>query len=123
MSEAIPEISFSLTPSESVPTPVDETLTISGQAADAAAVGDAISDLGTTTAENLAAAVSAINAAIAALFPVGAVYASVSSTAPVFYGTWVEIVIPTTWGDLNTGNRSFTSGTGEGTLHFWQRTE
>ena len=56
------------------------------------------------------------------MFPVGSVYVSTSSTAPTFGGTWQEIVIPATWGDIEDGNRSYYFGTGTGTLHFWKRT-
>lgn len=111
MTEGIPEITLTLDVMETVPAPVDPTLTIQGQAADAKATGDAISGLQTT-----------LTAAIAALFPIGAIYVSTSSTAPAFYGTWQEIVIPATWGDLEDGMRSYTEGTGTGTLHFWKRT-
>lgn len=107
----IPEISFTLEVMDTVQAPVDSTLTIQGQAADAKATGDAI-----------AAVQTAMTAAIAALFPVGAIYVSVNSTAPAFYGTWTEIQIPATWGDLEDGNRSYTDGTGTGNLHFWRRT-
>ena len=107
----IPEITFTLDVLDSVQAPVDPTLSIQGQAADAHATGQAISDLNT-----------ALTAAIAALFPIGSIYVSVTSTAPVFYGTWTEIKIPATWGDLEDGNRSYTDGTGTGSLHFWRRT-
>ena len=107
----IPEISLSVSVMETVQAPVDATLSIQGQAADAKATGDAISALQT-----------ALTAAIAALFPIGSIYVTTSSTAPVFYGTWVEITIPATWGDLEDGMRSYTDGTGTGTLHFWRRT-
>jgi hypothetical protein len=60
--------------------------------------------------------------AIELMFPVGSIYVSTSSTAPTFGGTWVEVVIPATWGDLEDGNRSYRNGTGTGTLHFWKRT-
>ena len=123
--ETLPEIIFEVNPSESVPVPVDDTLSVEGEAADAAAVGAALASAAETTAENLASAVSTLNAAIAALFPVGAIYATTSSSAPAFYGTWVEVMIPTTWGDLNTGARNYSNvGTGDtpGTIHFWRRT-
>ena len=54
-------------------------------------------------------------------YPVGAIYMSTSSTAPNFGGTWQEIVMPATWGDIEDGNRSYVSGTGTGTVHFWKR--
>lgn len=109
--QGIPEITLVLTVMDTVQAPVDATLSIAGQAADAKATGDAI-----------ALVQSALGAAIAALFPIGAIYVSTSDTAPVFYGTWVEIIIPATWGDLEDGMRSYTNGTGTGTLHFWRRT-
>ena len=111
LEEGIPEITLSLAVDNTVPAPVDNTLSISGQAADAKATGDAISALQTT-----------LEAAIAALFPVGAIYVSTSSTAPAFFGTWVEVVIPATWGDIEDGMRSYTNGTGTGNLHIWRRT-
>ena len=111
MPNNIPEISLTLEAQETVQAPVDDTLSIAGQAADAKATGDAIAALQT-----------AVNAAIAALFPVGAVYASLSNEAPAFYGTWSEITLPATWGDIEDGMRSYTDGTGTGTLHFWRRT-
>ena len=126
MSETvIPDITFSINAAESVPVPVDDTLSISGQAADAAAVGEALASAAQTTASNLSTAVNALNAAIAALFPVGAIYVSTSDTSPAFFGTWVEIMIPVTWDDLNTGARDYqTKGENDtpGTVHFWKRT-
>ena len=107
----IPEITLTLQVMDTVQAPVDATLSIQGEAADAKATGDAIAALQT-----------AVNASIAALFPVGAVYCSLSDTPPVFYGTWVEITMPATGGDIEDGMRSYEDGTGTGTLHFWRRT-
>ena len=109
--EGIPEITLALTVMDTVTAPVDPTLSISGQAADAKATGDAIANLNTV-----------LSAAIASLFPIGAIYVSTVATAPVFYGTWTEIRIPATHGDLKDGMRSYVDGTGTGTLHFWRRT-
>jgi hypothetical protein len=109
--EGIPEITLTLQVMQTVQAPVDATLSIEGEAADAKATGDAISALNTT-----------LTTAIAALFPIGSVYVSVNPTAPAFYGTWVEITMPATWGDIEDGMRSYTDGTGTGTLHFWRRT-
>lgn len=111
MADGIPEITLQLTVMDTVPAPVDPTLSVAGQAADAKATGDAITLVNQT-----------LNNAIASLFPIGAIYVSTISTAPVFYGTWVEIKIPATWGDLEDGMRSYVDGTGTGTLHFWRRT-
>jgi hypothetical protein len=113
LTDGIPEITLQMEANSVVQSPVDPTLSISGQAADAKATGDAI---------------AAINAEITdildLLFPVGAIYVSVTSTAPEFIGdaTWVEIKIPATWGDIEDGNRSFVDGTGTGTIHIWRRT-
>ena len=107
----IPEITLTLSVMETVQAPIDDTLSIAGEAADAKATGDAIANVQTV-----------LTAAIAALFPVGSVYASVNDTAPAFYGTWTEITMPATWGDIEDGMRSYTDGTGTGTLHFWRRT-
>lgn len=109
--DGIPEITMQVDVMTTVPAPVDPTLSIQGQAADAKATGDAINNLQTI-----------FNAAIASLFPIGAIYVSTVATAPVFYGTWQEITIPATWGDLEDGMRSYVAGTGTGNLHFWKRT-
>ena len=109
--EGIPEITLTLSVMETVQAPVDDTLSVAGEAADAKATGDAIANLNTT-----------LTAAIAALFPIGSIYVSMTSTAPAFYGTWVEIVMPATWGDIEDGMRSCTPGTGTGNMHFWKRT-
>lgn len=109
--EGIPEITLQVQVMETVQAPVDATLSITGQAADAKATGDAI-----------AAVQTALTAAIAALFPIGCIYTTTTATAPVFYGTWVEITMPATWGDIEDGMRSYTDGTGTGTIHYWRRT-
>ena len=109
--EGIPEITLQLTVMDTVTAPVDPTLSIAGQAADAKATGDAIAAVNATLAN-----------AIAALFPIGAIYVTTVSTPPVFYGTWVEITMPATWGDIEDGMRSYVDSTGTGTMHFWRRT-
>jgi len=108
--EGIPEITLVLTVMDTVQAPVDPSLSISGQAADAKATGDAIAALST-----------AFNTAIASLFPIGSFVINTSDTPPTFYGTWVEVTIPATWGDLEDGMRSYTEATGTGDLHMWLR--
>ena len=109
--QGIPEITLELTVMDTVQAPVDATLSIAGQAADAKATGDAIAALQTS-----------INAAISSLFPIGSIYVYMSSTAPTFYGTWVEVTMPATWGDIEDGMRTCAPGTGTGNVHFWKRT-
>lgn len=123
----IPEVHFALEVAATVQAPVDDTLSISGMAADAKAVADAIDG----TKAELQAAIDDVaddlSAVYGALFPVGCIYASTSSTAPTFGGTnwrWREIKVPATWGDLEDGFRSFAYvGTSDtpGTVHFWLR--
>ena len=55
-------------------------------------------------------------------FPVGSIYASTSSSAPSFGGTWQEVKVTTTISGLKTGDHNVVAGTGTGTLHYWQRT-
>ena len=126
--DGIPEVSFTMTVSETNQAPVDTTLSISGMAADAKATGDAIAEAKSTVEGEIGELETQIGTIIGNLFPVGAVYVSVTSTAPTFGAntwTWQEIMIPTTWGDLEDGSRSYQdkeSGDTPGTLHFWRRT-
>ena len=53
--QGIPEISLRVSPAETVQAPVDATLSISGEAADAAAVGAALASLQTTLETAIAA--------------------------------------------------------------------
>ena len=57
-----------------------------------------------------------------ALFPVGAIWMTSGDNVPAFYGTWAEVRITATWEELTNGDRSYTAGTGAGTVHFWRRT-
>ena len=124
----IPEVTFTLQLSEVVQAPIDATLSIAGQAADAKATGDAINDAKAALQDEIDDLEDGIGLLAGQLFPVGSVYCSISSTAPTFGAAswvWQEILIPTTWGDLEDGSRSYadrSAGDSAGTLHFWRRT-
>ena len=126
--DGIPEVSFTLSVSETQQAPVDSTLSISGMAADAKATGDAIEAAKEDLQEEIDDLETGIASVVGSIFPVGAIYISTASTAPTFGGTswtWKEIMIPATWGDLEDGSRSYTDkGANDvpGTLHFWRRT-
>lgn len=109
--EGIPVITLELSVMQTVQAPVDATLSITGQAADAKATGDAI-----------AAVQTALTAAIASLFPIGTIVTTSLTTPPAFYGTWVEVVFPATWGDVEDGMQTYIVGTGTGNTHHWLRT-
>ena len=55
-------------------------------------------------------------------YPVGTVITTTNSSAPAFGGTWTEVKIVRTLSDMKTGNTHHETGTGSGTLHYWQRT-
>ena len=125
--EGIPEVGFTLEVHNTQQAPIDDTLTISGMAADAKATGDAIDAAKAELQEEIDNIETGVDSVAGKLFPVGAVYISTSSTAPIFGGSnwnWQEILIPTTWGDLEDGQRSYAekgSGDTAGTMHFWLR--
>ena len=124
--DGIPEVSFELEVSETVQAPIDPTLSIEGMAADAKATGDAIAAAKQDLQEEIDAIETGVESVAGKLFPVGCVYISTSATAPTFGGTswrWQEILIPTTWGDLEDGQRSYAEKgeSAAGTLHFWLR--
>lgn len=126
--DGIPEVNFGVQVSQVVQAPIDDTLTIAGMAADAKATGDAINAAKAELQEEIDAIDTGVDSVPGKLFPVGAIYVSTSSTAPTFGGstwTWQEVLIPTTWGDLEDGSRSYRAtetGDTPGTLHFWLRT-
>jgi hypothetical protein len=136
--DGIPEVTFTMEMDDVVQSPVDDTLSIAGMAADAKATGDAIADAVSTlngtigdTKTELQGDIGTVEGNVTALpgnlFPVGSIYVSTSSSAPTFGGTnwrWQEIMIPVTYGDLMDGSRSYaTIETGDtpGTIHFWMR--
>ena len=127
--DGIPEVNFEVQVSEVVQAPIDDTLTISGMAADAKATGDAIAAAKVELEEEIQDIIINVSGVADALFPVGCIYTTTSATAPAFGGPnwrWVEIMIPVTHGDLEDGSRSYADRTAEdtpGTLHFWRRIE
>ena len=191
----IPRISLQVRAMQLAQVPVDDTLSIEGEAADAKAVGDALagkvdstdyaalnvngevidtetntitvygSDIALSNAEGadtIDEAISAINdtldgvnddlseldgktandilyvsggstikavvdalpaSVFDAVYPVGSIF-STSATQPPSRGEWDEILIQSTWEQLNTGNRSYVSGTGTvatGIIHSFRR--
>ena len=125
--EGIPEVNFTLSVSETVQAPVDDTLSISGEAADAKATGDKIAEVKAELEEEIQDIAINVSGVANTLFPVGCVYISTSATAPAFGDswTWIEIKMPATWGDIEDGFRSYEAveaGDTTGSLHFWKRT-
>lgn len=59
---------------------------------------------------------------IQGMFPVGAIYMTTSATAPTFYGTWTEILLPFTHDALKNGMFSYVNGSAVGNVHFYLRT-
>ena len=124
--DGIPEVSFEVEVSNVVQTPVDDTLSIEGMAADAKATGEAIDAAKAELQEEIDAIDTDVADVYGKMFPVGAIYVSTSATAPTFGGTewrWQEILIPVTYGDLMSGARDYTEVGTEtpGTVHFWLR--
>ena len=125
--DGIPEVSFTLEVSNVQQAPVDDTLSIAGEAADAKATGDAIAQAKADLQEEINEIETGVDSVIGKLFPVGSIYVSTSSSAPTFGGTnwnWQEIMIPVKQGDLIDGSRNYAAkGVGDtpGTIHFWLR--
>lgn len=127
VNDGIPEVTFTMEVENTVQAPVDDTLTVSGMAADAKATGDAIAAARAALQEEIDNIETGVESVAGKLFPVGSIYISTSASAPTFGGTnwnWQEIMIPVTQGDLMDGSRSYTakgSGDTPGTVHFWLR--
>lgn len=123
----IPEVTFTMEVENTVQAPVDDTLTVSGMAADAKATGDAIAAAKADLQEEIDNIETGVESVAGKLFPVGSIYISTSDSAPTFGGTnwnWQEIMIPVKQGDLINGSRSYAakgSGDTPGTIHFWLR--
>jgi hypothetical protein len=65
---------------------------------------------------------SSILEVIQSMFPVGAIYMTTSATAPTFFGTWTEVLMPFTHDALKSGTFSYVNGSGTGNVHFYLRT-
>lgn len=124
----IPEINLALSVPDTIYQGTDATLTSQGQPADAKAVGDRfdevdgiVADLAVEVADLADAAVT--KDMLAEAYPIGSVYVTTLSVVPeVLTGTWTEIMMPMTWGDLQNGTRNYETGTSTGNLHFFLRT-
>lgn len=124
--DGVPEVTFEVEVSNVVQTPVDDTLSIAGMAADAKATGDAIDAAKAELQEEIDAIDTGVDSVPGQLFPVGSIYVTTSATAPTFGGTnwrWKEILLPVTYGDLMSGARDYADVGDEtpGTVHFWLR--
>jgi predicted amino acid-binding ACT domain protein len=124
--DGIPEVTFEVEVANVVQTPVDDTLSIPGMAADAKATGEAIDAAKNELQEEIDAIDTDVNSVYGKIFPVGSIYVSTSATAPTFGGTnwrWQEILLPVTYGDLMSGARDYAEVGTEtpGTVHFWLR--
>lgn len=125
--DGMPEVDFDVEVLTTVQAPVDDTLTISGAAADAAATGEAITAAKEAVEEEIDAVADDLADLAGELFPVGSIVLTTSSTAPTFGAAnwnWQEIMLPVTQGDLIDGARNYaakTSGDTPGNIHFWLR--
>lgn len=124
--DGIPEVTFEVEVSNVVQTPVDDTLSIAGMAADAKATGEAIDAAKAELQEEIDAIDTDVSGVYGRMFPVGSIYVSTSATAPTFGESnwnWQEILMPVTYGDLMSGARDYTAVGEEtpGTVHFWLR--
>lgn len=121
-----PEVEFQIEVANTVQTPVDDTLSIEGMAADAKATGEAIDAAKAELQEEIDAIDADIDSVYGNLFPIGSIYVSTSATAPTFGASnwqWQEIMMPVTYGDLMSGARNYAAvGLDDpGTIHFWMR--
>lgn len=69
----------------------------------------------------------AVNAVYESIYPVGSLYVTAANAIPAALyniGTWIEVLIPLTWGDIEGGQRSYVARdeSSAGNLHFWMRT-
>lgn len=104
---------------------------------DAKTIAEALDDIDKKTGEDIKlddtvsapTLKEAIQSAMDVQWPVGSMFITVSETLPAAIaaiGTWVEVAIPLTYGDIRKGTRSYEepeSGFEFGTIHFWMRTE
>ena len=133
-----------------VQAPIDDTLTLSGYAADAKAVGDRFDELVATAAliplssepdaPSVQAAITELQSrtgddiqlhdgdtvtladAIGGMYSEGGIIATDSATAPDIGVELEEVTLPATWGDLKNGTRSYNADGVTGTVHLWRVT-
>lgn len=133
-----------------IPVPVDDTLTLSGYAADAKAVGDRFDSLVTTAAiipltdevdsPSVQDAIMELKSrtgddiqlhdgdtvtladALAGMYAEGGIIATDSATPPEIGIVLEEVTTPATWGDLKNGTRSYDADGMTGQVHLWRVT-
>lgn len=113
----VPEIELEVEVFGMTQAAVDKTLSIPDMAADAKAVGDALSDIESAVAD-----------IFSNMYPVGSVYITSAETLPQVIstiGTWEEIAMPLRLTDIRNGSRTYIEpeeGFVPGNLHLWMRT-
>lgn len=121
VSQESPVLTMEVDAANDVQWPVDSSLSIQGEAADAKATGDAIGNLEVDISD-LSTEIEDIPTVI---YPVGSIIMTASEEAPGFPGTWTEIAITATWDQLTSGKRGYATlaeGDTGGAVHFWMRT-
>lgn len=133
-----------------VQAPIDDTLTLSGYAADAKTVGDRFDELVATAAlipvsddpdsPSVQAAIEELQSrtgddiqlhdgdtttladALAGMYTEGGIIATDSSTPPEIGVELEEVTLPATWGDILNGTRSYEADGVTGEVHLWRVT-
>ena len=147
----IPEIELEVEVNGMTQTAVDKTLSVDNMAADAKVVGERFADdeadlsqalqdieeIQGWTAEDIKMSdeegaptiAEQFTEVLGQVFPVGSLYMTTLTSLPDYIsalGTWVEVAVPLSYGDIRKGTRSYAeteSGFTPGTIRFWLRTE